>query len=143
MNPHSAEIDRVISRLKNSGKYRGVYIVNTSHADFVRVYGSNVFTNLIRDTFSREYLSRFPCVDCGAPSKERCHGIGDERPIILRRALERIYPEISVQVSLEDIVMEFLELHKPTKFTFKCSECHKAEGKPIHINSFFTNFQKI
>lgn len=138
MNPHSGEIDRVIYRLKNSGKYRGVNIVNTSHVDFVRVYGSTVFTNLIKDTFSRSYLSRFPCDDCGAPSKERCHGIGDERPIILRRALERIYPDISVPVALEDIVVEFLELHKPTKLTFKCSGCHAAEGKPVHINSFFT-----
>ena len=29
------------------------------------------------------------------PSKERCHGIGEERPLLIKRALEKIYPDIS------------------------------------------------
>lgn len=131
MNPHSAEIDRKIDQMRKLGKYRNVNIVNTSHEDFIRVYSSSVFTNLINTTFSKTYVRKFPCADCGGKSTDRCHGIGDERPVLLLRALERVYPDISVPTSLELIVFEFLELHKPTKFALKCNPCHKAEGKNL------------
>jgi hypothetical protein len=131
-NPHSDYIDKRIRDLKRSKKWK-TQIVNTSHDDIVKDFGANVFTNLIRNTFTATYLKKHPCSDCKNPSKERCHGIGEERPILLLAALKRVYPDITKPISMLDIIVAFLEEHKTTKFTFKCSECHKKESsQPVY-----------
>jgi len=126
MNPHSPYIDKQIEALRRSKKL-STKITDTTHEEFIRDFNANIFTNFIRTTFTAAYLEKHPCSDCKEPSQERCHGIGEERPILIRRALERVYPDISQTVMLRDILIAFLEEHKTTKFTFKCSECHKAE----------------
>ena len=127
VNPHSAYMDQKIAALHRSTRW-ATKIVDTTHAEFIRDFSSNVFTNFVRETFSATYLKDHPCSDCKKPSKERCHGVGEERPILIQRALERVYPDMSVPVSIKDILIAFLEEHKTTKFTFKCTECHKKEG---------------
>jgi len=126
INPHSIYIDKRIADLKKSKKWN-TKIVETSHEDFIRDFGSNVFTNFVRNTFTATYLRDHPCSDCDKPSKERCHGIGDERPILIKRALEKVYPDVSKTITLKEILIAFLEEHKTTKFTFKCSQCHRNE----------------
>jgi hypothetical protein len=126
MNQHSPYIDRQIEALRRSNKW-STKITDTTHEEFIRDFNANIFTNFIRTTFTAAYLEKHPCSDCKEPSQERCHGIGDERPILIRRALERVYPDISQTVMLREILIAFLEEHKTTNFTFKCSECHKAE----------------
>ena len=124
---HSQFIDKRISDLKKSTKWNTKIIA--SHEDFIKDFGSNVFTNLIRNTFTATYLKKHPCSDCNAPSKERCHGIGEERPILLKRALEKVYPDTTKPIVLKEILSQFLEEHKSTKFTFKCSACHRKESQ--------------
>ena len=99
----------------------------SSHEEFIRDYSSNIFTNLIQATFTKTYVKRHPCADCGAESKERCHGTAEERPILLKRALEKVWPDPTIPIPLKTILVQFLEEHKCTQFTFKCSECHKKE----------------
>ena len=132
MNPHSSFIDKRIADLKKSSKWN-TNITSTSHDDFIKDFGSNVFTNLVKNTFTAAYLKKHPCSDsdCDQPSKERCHGIGEDRPLLIRRALEKVYPDPSATVRLKDILIQFLEEHKTTKFTFKCSACHRKESKKI------------
>jgi hypothetical protein len=72
-------------------------------------------------------LKKHPCSDCKGPSKDRCHGLGEERPVLIKRALERVYPDTTKTIVLKEIIIAFLEEHKSTKFTFKCSKCHRAE----------------
>ncbi len=127
-NPHSDFIDKRIEDIKSSNKWN-TKITDTSHDDFIKDFGANVFTNLIRNTFTASYLQKHNCADCKKPSKERCHGIGEERPILIKRALEKVYPNKSDIVVLKDIIIAFLEEHKTTKFTFKCTECHKNEKR--------------
>jgi len=126
---HNEYIDKRIADFKKLGRYKSVYVINTNHDAFVKAFASNVFTNLIRDTFRPTYLKKYPCPDCKNPSEQRCHGIGEERPLLIKRALEKVYPDITIQVSLEDVCVSFLEEHKTTKFTFKCKQCHKNEKK--------------
>ena len=126
VNPHSVYIDKRIADLRKSKKWN-TKITDTSHDNFIRDFGSNVFTNLIRDTFTAAYLKKHPCSDCKGPSKERCHGIEEERPLLIRKALERVYPDQSKPVVLKEILVAFLEEHKSTKFTFKCASCHLKE----------------
>lgn len=124
---HSEFIDKRISDLKKTSKWN-TKITDTSHADFIKDFGSNVFTNFVKNTFTPTYLKKHPCSDCKNPSKERCHGIGEDRPLLIKRALEKVYPDISKTITLKEILIQFLEEHKTTKFTFKCSECHRKES---------------
>ena len=128
LNIHSEYIDKRIADLKKLRKYNSK-ITQTSHDDYIRDYGSNLFTNLVRDTFTATYLKKNPCSDCGKTSNERCHGAGEDRPLLIRRALEKVYPDPSATICQQVIVIQFLEEHKHTNFTFKCSACHKNEKK--------------
>ena len=128
INPHSDFIDKRIALLKKSNKWN-TKITDTSHEDFIRDFAVNVFTNLIQKTFTPEYLKKHPCSDCSNPSKERCHGIGESRPLLIKRALEKVYPDITKPVTMKEVLLQFLEEHKATKFTFKCSDCHRKESK--------------
>jgi hypothetical protein len=128
MNQHSAFIDKRISDFKKQNKWQS-YIIDTSYDDFIRDYSSCVFTNLVRNTFTRAYLNKHTCSDCGGKTEQRCHGINEDRPILIRRALERVWPDTSVKIQMIEIVVAFLEEHKTTSFTFKCEYCHKKEPK--------------
>ena len=54
-NIHSNYIHKPINNKWNSK------IIDTSHEDFIKDYASNVFTNLIRNTFTASYIKQFPC----------------------------------------------------------------------------------
>jgi len=126
MNPHSEFIDKRINDVRKSKRWNSC-IIDTTHDDFVRDYARCVFTNLVRDVFTRTYLKKFKCPDCGGNSEQRCHGKGEDRPLLIRRALQRVYPDISKPVKMKEIIIAFLEEHKTTSFTFKCKKCHDIE----------------
>ena len=126
MNIHSEFIDKRIKDIEKSAKWKSK-LIDTSHEDFIKDYGSNVFTNLIQSTFTKAYLNRFPCSNCSNPSEQRCHGIGEERPLLIKRALERVWSDTTKSIMMKEIIIAFLEEHKSTKFTFKCTTCHKSE----------------
>ena len=125
-NIHSKYIDKRISDIRKLNKWN-TKITGTTHDDFIKDFSTNIFTNLIKDTFTKTYLKKHQCSNCKNPSKERCHGIGEERPLLIRKALEKVYPDILETVTLKEIIIQFLEEHKNTKFTLKCSECHIKE----------------
>jgi hypothetical protein len=89
----------------------------------------NVFTNLIKNIFTSSYIKQFPCSECGNPSTERCHGIGEERPLLIKKALEKVWSDTTKPIILKQIIIAFLEEHKYTRFTFKCHSCHANEKK--------------
>ena len=126
LNVHSEYIDKRINDIRKSNKWNSK-LIDTSHEDFIKDYASNVFTNLVRNTFTNSYLKKFPCGECKSPSTERCHGIGEERPLLIKRALERVWSDRTKPIIMKEIIIAFLEEHKYTKFTFKCYSCHKNE----------------
>jgi hypothetical protein len=125
-NPHSQYIDKRIKDFMKSEMWN-VNIVNTSHDNFIKCFSRTIFTNVVMWTFTSSYLKKHPCSDCKGLSKDRCHGIGEERPVLIKRALERVYPDTTKTIVLKEIIIAFLEEHKSTKFTFKCSKCHRSE----------------
>jgi hypothetical protein len=126
MNPHSDFIDKRIADIKKLNKWNS-YIINTTHDNFVADYGSCVFTNLVRDVFTKSYIKKFTCSDCGGKTEQRCHGKNESRPLLLRRALSKVYLDITIPVKMKDVIIAFLEEHKTTTFTFKCKKCHDIE----------------
>lgn len=108
-------------------------VVITTHDAFISEFASCVFTNFIRDTFTKAFVSQYVCSDCKGVPEQRCHGIGDERPVLIRRALERIWPDTTRPVVMRDVMIAFLQEHKGTKFTFKCASCHLAEKKTCRL----------
>ena len=125
-NPHSKYINKRILTLKKSNRWT-TKVIFKHRKDFVRDYSNSLFARLITDTFTASYVQSFQCPDCGNTAKERCHGIGEERPILIERALRRCKAKCNTPVPLKDILVAFLEEHKTTRFTFKCSFCHKLE----------------
>jgi hypothetical protein len=128
-NIHSKYIDKRINDIKKSNNKWKSKLIDTSHEDFIKDYGSNVFTNLVRNTFTKTYIQKFPCSDCSNHSTERCHGIGEERPLLIKRALEKVWMDTTKPIIMKEIIIAFLEEHKYTNFTFKCHNCHKNEKK--------------
>lgn len=127
-NIHTKYIDKRINDIKKGKKWNST-IVDTSHEDFIKDFGANVFTNLVKDTITKSYIKKFPCSDCNGPATDRCHGIGEGRPLLIKRALEKVWSDTSKPISMMEIIIAFLEEHKYTKFTFKCNQCHKNEKK--------------
>ena len=128
LNIHSKYIDKRINDITKSNKWNSK-LINTSHKDYIKDYSSSVFTNLVKNTFTNSYIKKFPCCEYGSPSTERCHGIGEERPLLIKRALERVWSDTTKPIIMKEIIIAFLEEHKYTKFTFKCHTCHKNEKK--------------
>ena len=124
---HNNYIDKRINDLQKSNRWKSK-LIDTSHEDFIKDYASNVFTNLVRDTFTKSYIKKFKCSTCKNPSTERCHGIGEERPLLIKKALEKVWNDTSKPITMKQIIIAFLEEHKNTKFTFKCHTCHINEG---------------
>jgi hypothetical protein len=130
LNVHIKYIEKRMNDITKSKKWNSK-LIDTSHEDFIKDYASNVFTNLIKDTFTKSYINKFSCSECNNPSTERCHGIGDERPILIKRALEKVWIDTTKPIIMKEIIIAFLEEHKYTKFTFKCHICHKNEKKQV------------
>ena len=130
INPNSDYIDKRIEALQKSSRWNTTFI-NTSHCDFISDLSHNIFTNIVHSTFSASYVRKFPCSDCGDKDalKDRCHGIGESRLVLMKRALERVWPDTTKEIKLKTILIAFLEEHKNTKFTFKCKPCHRKEPK--------------
>ena len=128
LNIHSKYIDKRINDIEKSKRWK-TKIIDTSHEDFINDYASNVFTNLVKNTFTNSYIKKFPCSECNNISTERCHGIGEGRPLLIKRALEKVWDDTTKPIIMKHIIIAFLEEHKYTKFTFKCHDCHKNEKK--------------
>lgn len=129
-NPHTKFINQKLREFRKLNKWR-TKIYKTSHSDIIRDFSDSFFARFITTTFTRSYVSQHLCPDCGKQAEQRCHGVGEERPILIRRALERVYPNISKSIELKDILIAFLEEHKYTRFALKCTKCHKKETRAL------------
>ena len=129
LNPHSAYLDERIRTFRNSKWEWEDFIIGrgTTHKAVMKLLCSHLFTDIVHNTFSAAYMRKHPCSDCSKPSQQRCHGRGESRPILLRRALKKVWPDTSKDIKISLIIFAFLEDHKYTQFTFKCIECHKNE----------------
>ena len=129
LNEHSDYIDkRIVKFIYEKDKWNSI-LINTSHDDFVKDYASCVFTNLIKDFFLKTYVKKHKCSDCNNQATERCHGIGESRPDLIRKALKKVWPDTTKPITLKQIIIAYIEEHKYTKFTFKCHSCHLKDRK--------------
>jgi len=138
-NKHSDYIDARIADVRKLDKWN-TKICETSHEDFIKDFVTNVFTNLIQYIFRPAYLKKHPCSDCNKPSEHRCHGKkedNEDRGSLIKKALEKVYPDTTKIIRLKDIIIQFLEEHKTTKFTFKCKPCHLKENESSNIIKVF------
>jgi hypothetical protein len=118
-NKHADEFIKKAAKIKKDGRWSLQQVDGPT--GYVKCYSTNIYTNLIQRTFSKKYLSQHPCA-CGKPSTDRCHGIGEERPLLLQRALDKIrFP-----TTHEEIIVAFLLEHVDTGFSLKCKTCHQT-----------------
>jgi hypothetical protein len=135
-NPHAHYIAAKIEHFRSSARFwkRWSIIIarGTSRASFVRCFSTNVFSGLVRDTFTTSYVHRFLCASpgCRRRATDRCHDARWTRPVLLRRALRRAWPSPrTTTCKLGDIMLAFLEEHLDASLLFKCNSCHIAENK--------------
>ena len=128
-----AKIEKKLAALNKAGKFQSCS--SDTNERIIMDLNTSVFTNLIKEFFPAAYVRSQRCPDCGGKAAERCHGVGEERGILLARALEKVHPDPDVPVKLIVIVGEFLRQHINTKFTFKCKACHLAERKRKNVNA--------
>ena len=126
-NIHSKKFDEKIQKIRKGDRWQTVIGSGSTHESVIRDFSDCIFTNLVQSTFSRTYMKKHVCSDCAQPSTDRCHGIGEDRPVLLKKAMERVWPDTTTPIVLKDIVIAFLEEHKTTSFTFKCRQCHLKE----------------
>jgi hypothetical protein len=133
VNPHKAQIEKIMLDIKHnrSPKYNIVFSPETTDAMIVDLLSIGFFTNLIRTSFTASYVKKYKCTDCREDATNRCHGQDEERPVLLRKALEvvRKNPKFGGAIPLRELTMEFFNQHIATSFTFKCHSCHKKEPK--------------
>ena len=130
MNQHSAYIDARLASSSWSSKWQSAHgnLRDFTHDEIVRMLSDSVMTNAVQRFFTRAYVSRQTCPECGEPAQERCHARGEERPVLLKRALDRLDPDGSRPLPMLSILEAFFNEHKWSGFTFKCSNCHRKEG---------------
>ena len=141
INPHSSKINEIISKIHASKRPQWkVKFQNNSHEEVHDMLTHGFFSNLVHSSFPRAYVKSHSCADCGKKSEQRCHGIGESRPELLKRALKVVWPDTKKPVTLREISEEFFRQHKKTGFDFKCTSCHKKE--PRNAKTKFTPTKK-
>lgn len=123
------ERNKKISEMKH--KWNSKFI-DTSHVEFIKDFYANIFTNHIKFFFTQGYVKKQKCPDCGREAEERCHSVGNERRILMKRALEKVWPDTSIKIKLRKILVAFMDEHVGTEFTFKCARCHSKETSSNH-----------
>ena len=126
-NPHSEYIEKRIAtwqrRIGHKLRFKiTAYCCENSSA----MLSTYLFANLVKQFFTRQYVARQICPDCGVKATQRCHGKGEERGVLLERALSKIMQntEEGGGFMFDDLVYAFFREHKNTTFTFKCAACH-------------------
>jgi len=113
--------------------------VSGKNAHIIKDLNTCVCTNIIHKFVPVKLKNSTPCADCGKKrddfeksdhmQMDLCHGVGQERGVLLARALEKVHPDPNVAVALFDVVEAFLREHIGTNFAVKCKPCHVAENK--------------
>ena len=87
MNRHTEQFDKIIKRERQrTDKGITINLCDDSNETIIKEFSSNTFTNYIyRTVIPDSYMKRYNCIECGEPAKNRCHGIGEERPLLIRK----------------------------------------------------------
>lgn len=134
MEPLAAYVDRRIRQrfLQRPERYR-VVLGGQSPEELVSDLSGTVFSKEIQCFFTNGFVRSHACAGrCGRQATERCHGAGEERPVLLLRALRRLWPAAGgpAALGLREVLVAFMEEHKTSAgFCFKCARCHAAESR--------------
>ena len=120
--------DFIKSRLAKSklfDKY-GLTLVDANSVIIASLMGE--LRNIILAFFKGGLFSYKKCEHCAttiAAQYDRAHNKGDSRGCIARRALERIRPDETLQVSQKEFMKAFIEEHIKVPLWILCKACHK------------------
>ena len=132
INPHKEQILDIMTSIfyHKSPQYDIVFTPETTDAMLVDLLSIGFFTNLVNTSFAKKYLQQYKCHDCEGPATDRCHGQNEERPKLIKKALQIVRARSPTgSIPLRDLAIEFFRQHIPTNFTFKCRTCHRKEPK--------------
>ena len=117
-------INKKLEELKESNKYR-TRIINTEHDDIINDFDVGIF-KLETIAFFKECFTTKIC-KCNCKVKEIFYGIDIARADLIRKALEKVQPDITEEIILKDLLIAYFEEHKSYKLTFQCRKCYLKE----------------
>lgn len=128
-------INKKLEELKGCDKYR-TKIINTEHDDIINDFDIGVF-KLETIAFFKECFNTKLC-NCDCKVKEIFYGIGIVRADLIRKALEKVQPDITEEIILKDLLIAYFEEHKSHKVTFQCKKCY-LKNKSMKDKTFKVN----
>jgi hypothetical protein len=124
---HADFINEQLEILKGLNKWR-TQISNTEHVDIINDLNIGVF-KIASLSFFKNYLDTKKC-ECGSDTKEICYGNGLDRTELIKKTLKKVYPDITVNITLKELLIAYFEEHKHVDLTFKCRKCVTTKKTP-------------
>ena len=113
-------IDEQLEVFKEIDKWR-TKISNTKHDDIINDFNIGIF-KLGSLSFFKKCLDTTKC-NCGSDAKEISYGIDIDRSDLIKKALKKVYPDITKEITLKELLAAYFKEHKYCDFTFKCRKC--------------------
>lgn len=120
MTTYNSLIDEKLKEIKQSDIYK-TKIVNTNHEDIIKDLDLGIF-KIETMIFIKDFLNTKLC-DCGCKINKISYDSKLTRADLIKKALEIIQPDITVEIMLKDLLISYFEQHKIHNISFKCDKC--------------------
>ena len=117
-------------------------IVNTPHENIILDFSLNLFTIETLSLF-KNLFDENKCL-CGKKPNTLCYGPFNSQKKIIKSILHDIYPDITKEITLKEILIAYLEYHKKCHIYFVCKSCSKKKQLSSYdINQKPFNIYKV
>ena len=127
-NNYCEYITDKLSDIEKSNRWK-TKISDTEHHDLINDLDVGFF-KVITTTFFKTLLEHSKC-KCGCKAKHISYGIEIYRKDLIKNALRKIQPDISVPITMKELLIGYFKEHKYCNFSPICQKCYK-----ICINRF-------
>lgn len=124
MNTYNNQIDKKIEQLRESNMYK-TKIVNTEHKDIIKDLDLGIF-KIETMLFIKDFLNTKLC-HCGCKISKMLYDSKLTRADLIKKALETLQPDITVEIMLKDLLISYFEQHKIHNISLKCNRCFLKE----------------
>tara|TARA_B100001123_G_scaffold377733_1_gene445401 strand:+ start:597 stop:1592 length:996 start_codon:yes stop_codon:yes gene_type:complete len=124
LNEYSDFIEEQLDHYKSKEMWN-TKICNTQHSDIIQDLSIYLFKIETLSIF-KPIIDSKKC-DCGKKCKQLSYGITEKRSDIIERALQKVYFDITQEITLNEILIAYFEEHKYCDISFKCQSCYLKE----------------
>lgn len=115
-------INEKIKELECSSRWKTTFC-NTEHQDIINDLDSSFF-KIITISFFKDFINR---CKCGSKAKEISYGLEVYRSDLIKSCLSKVYPDISIPITLKEIIIAYFKEYLYCDFDFICHKCYNKE----------------